>query len=722
MKALLYLLLACTLFCVQPIASKASHFAAAQITYKHVQGDTFQIKLTIYYDCSGIPASNQESIAYFNKTNQSNPCQFGLLLTGVDSGIITAPCGYSFGNSCTNPPGPLLGYRKREYTNKVVLPIDPSDTAKNQWTFWWQNNARNGAITNLNNPGVISVKAYLDRNILPENNSAIFTSEPPIYLCKANSWVPYGTIDPDNDSLSFVLIPAIEASSCTMGTYTYNTTSLPGCSGANPIGSLSPPIISQVNGDVMLPPAANSFFTIAAAVVLQCSEWRQHKMIGSIMRDQMILFRDLDSCTIAAFGYGINIGGGIVMKDTAFANCLTNAIHIPMSISYQCNSLALDGSDFNVVSATTGAQIPLVAAHALNCVQNLVSDSIELIAASPFLANDTLYIISQKGTDSNTLTTNCGIRLPEGDTLILIINNCALVAKPQSITNVSVNPGDTIITIYWNAANQFINQTSFNHWELTRAANGQSIPVANLTWFNGRKFYHTTTGALSPVNNPSVSQSYYAVVAKMNNGLTYIPSDSVATMHLTFANPIVPTDSTLHFVWTRYWAFRPFNQLYELQTSTNPITGWATIAYCSLGDTSTYLARPLSSGYHYYRIAARKYITSFAPQEISYSNTIACSDLLSASIAPVYKKQLNIPTAFTPNDDGLNDAFFIPGLEPNRTYSLIIENRYGQTVFESNNYQNNWKATNLPAGDYFYRLTQNNSNLAPLSGSVQVVR
>ena len=48
---------------------------------------------------------------------------------------------------------------------------------------------------------------------------------------------------------------------------------------------------------------------------------------------------------------------------------------------------------------------------------------------------------------------------------------------------------------------------------------------------------------------------------------------------------------------------------------------------------------------------------------------------------------------FTPNNDGLND-FFIPiNLEQYPYPTLIIYNRWGEIVYENENYQNDWEGT-----------------------------
>lgn len=54
---------------------------------------------------------------------------------------------------------------------------------------------------------------------------------------------------------------------------------------------------------------------------------------------------------------------------------------------------------------------------------------------------------------------------------------------------------------------------------------------------------------------------------------------------------------------------------------------------------------------------------------------------------------LQIPNVITDNSDGVNDIFEIQGLKENT--SLVILNRWGQKVFETSNYANDWKGLDL---------------------------
>ncbi len=72
-----------------------------------------------------------------------------------------------------------------------------------------------------------------------------------------------------------------------------------------------------------------------------------------------------------------------------------------------------------------------------------------------------------------------------------------------------------------------------------------------------------------------------------------------------------------------------------------------------------------------------------------------------------------IPEIFTPNGDGKNDPFYIPGLDAYPNCELQIFNRWGNMVYESKPYKNDWDGKpnkssmgtgKLPTGTYFYIL------------------
>jgi gliding motility-associated-like protein len=73
-----------------------------------------------------------------------------------------------------------------------------------------------------------------------------------------------------------------------------------------------------------------------------------------------------------------------------------------------------------------------------------------------------------------------------------------------------------------------------------------------------------------------------------------------------------------------------------------------------------------------------------------------------------FNPDLNIPNSFSPNGDKINDVFVIHNLPENS--KLIVFDRLGKMVYESDNYRSNWngndsKGKNLPTGTYWYVLS-----------------
>ncbi len=63
----------------------------------------------------------------------------------------------------------------------------------------------------------------------------------------------------------------------------------------------------------------------------------------------------------------------------------------------------------------------------------------------------------------------------------------------------------------------------------------------------------------------------------------------------------------------------------------------------------------------------------------------------------------SIPNIITPNGDGKNDSFRLPGL-PAGPWQLRVFSRWGQLVYTVDNYQQDWQALGVADGQYFYQL------------------
>lgn len=138
------------------------------------------------------------------------------------------------------------------------------------------------------------------------------------------------------------------------------------------------------------------------------------------------------------------------------------------------------------------------------------------------------------------------------------------------------------------------------------------------------------------------------------------------------------------------------------------------LAFSSISEAQSF--SPLTSnGSKRYRVTAYK---------LSNASLSSLSNVAEAIPNPT----MYIPSAFTPNGDGVNDFFGVKA-EGIKTFNLQIFNRWGEVVFESENINNLWdgsfKGERIKNTDvYVYQVKATGLNNKPLpeeNGSVTLV-
>ncbi len=84
-----------------------------------------------------------------------------------------------------------------------------------------------------------------------------------------------------------------------------------------------------------------------------------------------------------------------------------------------------------------------------------------------------------------------------------------------------------------------------------------------------------------------------------------------------------------------------------------------------------------------------------------------------------------VPTAFTPNKDGINDRWRIPFLDPALGATVKVYNRYGQLIYHVSSVAIDWDGTfngkEQPSGTYVYHITFNKRR-QDMKGTFSLIR
>lgn len=189
-----YFLIWFIVFTINPISLFASHLAGGKMTYRYLGANKYEIKLTVYRDCSDqVDFLNPAPLNIYNKQNNALVLSKNLSLTNRH---IISP---NPQNPCFVPPAGIC--------LEVGNYIDTIQLAPNNfgYTLTHQNCCHNASALNIVVPGASPIVITTD--IPPQtNNSAQFLNFPPIYICLSDTFnYSFASTDVDGDNLVYQL-------------------------------------------------------------------------------------------------------------------------------------------------------------------------------------------------------------------------------------------------------------------------------------------------------------------------------------------------------------------------------------------------------------------------------------------------------------------------------------------------------------------------------------
>lgn len=393
--------------------SLASHAVGGEIFYEYIGDSTgipfhYLLYLRLYRDVSGISFGTTQPLSV------SSSCFGNQNVTAVQFPGFPANQPVNGYKQCldTSSAGSISEVSTYLYRAQLILP-GPCVSYKISWNLC----CRYPNIDNI----LTDVDLYLEaslNNTLGNNSSPRFLREGVKVFClnREVAWT-HSAIEPDGDSLYYKLVNP-EKSANTPVSW------VPGYSALNPV--------TAANFSFTLNPHTGqlNFLPVQPEVCvfrLQVSEYRKNQSsgaiikIGEVNRDAMVVISN--SCSqnqvVPMNPKLANPGQGGSMD----VDCYTDKISLQVDIGILCSSIATDGSDFAIFDSQ-GFLMPIRSAGSVNCLSAETYD-LEIELFNPIAYNDTIKLITRKGTDNNTLVSICGNQVAEFDTLQLTITNCS---------------------------------------------------------------------------------------------------------------------------------------------------------------------------------------------------------------------------------------------------------------------------------------------------------
>jgi gliding motility-associated-like protein len=683
MKKLIYLILFVAFL---PLAQvEATHVAGGSITYRNVGPNQYTVRLTLFRDCGGAnipPFTTATQTVWYRNGCGGAPVPFTVNWLPGTGFEVPTPC---VDDPSTCSGGSRYGILRFDWEGTVTLPFNTTTPTCNEWWFSWGSSATNANIghccrnTNQTLGGGLGqanffIDSYLNNNFTPGNNSAYYGSfEVPAYCVNEPVVVRLDVAEDDADSLTFGLVPALQAWNTPAPYAAGRTPAVPAAVLNNIIN------IDSTNGNI-------SFFSLqsqTAVFVMRVSEYRNGTLIGYVNLDVQVLTGVGRFCDNVQPGFRF---------DTVAVNCGTwNDLEMTVDLRsrIQCNTVSTDASEFRLYS-NDGQLVQLKSATPLNCDAQDRTLAVRLELARPLDENGAYYLVSRNGTDGNTLGNQCDKFMATFDTMAIIVTGCPEYRKPMTITNVSVdtlNPNHTFVM--WELPDT-LNFNWFLAYNMYRA-----LPGENIFSLDQRKFQFLDVNQLMHYDwehevFPHQSPIRYNMNLVLINGKENARSNTVQSIRLKNEPATTEDDDFITIDWTPYNGWETPEYMVQWFEGNKPLEGWKNLVG-PLTDTTFTYEKPKPRGVYRLRVLSKK------PGSIlvSYSNPIDFT---------VPGRDIDIPNVITPNGDGINDKFEIENLEYYPGSKLFIYNRWGQQLYASNDYRNDWGGETLESGNYFYHL------------------
>ncbi len=424
-----------------------------------------------------------------------------------------------------------------------------------------------------------------------------------------------------------------------------------------------------------------------------------------------------------------------------------------------CNSIAANGSDFTVTGPST---VYVASATGEGCIPGGFTQKVKITLTAPIAVDGLYKIVAATGSDGNSLLDSCGRILPPGDHINFRVNsfNGLLKALPDStICNIGgtvnlygINNGPAPaggFSYHWTPATgiqnphtlntQLIVPNALNYYVLeTVDANGcylrdsmmikvvpfhaavnpltaevclhdplqlQASDGVGYNWYDnpglsGTPATLSCSGCPDPVALPPLGTTTYYVVVTNEDGCKDTLTSAITVNPLPVIEAF-PADTTVRYGDNAYLS----------------ATGGSFYSWSPSGT--------LNDAFFFSPVATPKATTYYI---VTGANAFGCLSTDTALVNVDFRNPILVPTAFSPNGDGLNDVFRIENLKFEKLLEFRVFDRWGKLVFDTTDPKRGWDGTvnGKPVNTdvYFYQIQLGYADnyVQTIKGDVTLIR
>jgi gliding motility-associated-like protein len=324
------------------------------------------------------------------------------------------------------------------------------------------------------------------------------------------------------------------------------------------------------------------------------------------------------------------------MTTIAAVGCSPSVIRVNLSGPVQCSSIAANGSDF-IITGTS----PVTITAATGACVNGVTNTVDVQLSAPIVTGGNYQLQLVTGSDGNTLLSDCNRLTPTGTSLLFTTSDTVSARFTYQVQSTC-----TTSDINFNHP----GGNGINSWTWTINGNAASTQQTFIKTFPGTSQQTVqltvTNGVCSDTRSETITLNNRVIV------------------DFDLPDMICPEDSVV------------FTNL-----STGPIVNWQWDfgnGQNSQVQFPTAQRYPLTGRQAFYNVT------------LTASNNTGCQDTKTKTIKVLGTCRIAVPSAFTPNNDGLNDFLYPLNAFKALNLEFRVYNRWGQLIFETRDWTKRW--------------------------------